>query len=452
MDTTVPPASPVCREVRDRRGRVYRVGESDVDLMGRARIWMVVLPWVGMTGVSGAAYAWIAAQAALRDTPGGGGELFRAACLWLSAQATVAFPAGRARESGRLSARRAVVSGAAGVLLVCAAVAVVPDPGAARVALAVLGGAGAGLVQATCWSVPGTWYPERRGGPTALVVGGLAHGAVPVLLLAGPGAGDPRVLGASGAGMCLAVAAAGWFLRCPPRNWWPPHHDPLTAARRTREKNPPAVRHHTPGQAARTPVLWVLWLCLLGAAGVTVLGVCLPAPAGRGPAFGGAAPDATAWAVVAGGAAVGAVGVLSDRFGRRAVLGAACALLGLARFGAAVAGPGDGVPLLLGCAAAAGLAGVAVLALIGALAADHFGENHSASVLGLLAWAWLLPPALLTGTAAAVGRVPDLHGTLLPAGCTALACTVPALFLKAPGRPSARRIVPNPHPLGEEMA
>jgi MFS family permease len=199
-------------------------------------------------------------------------------------------------------------------------------------------------------------------------------------------------------------------------------------------------------------VLWVLWLCLLGAAGVTVLGVCLPAPAGRGPAFGGAAPDATAWAVVAGGAAVGAVGVLSDRFGRRAVLGAACALLGLARFGAAVAGPGDGVPLLLGCAAAAGLAGVAVLALIGALAADHFGENHSASVLGLLAWAWLLPPALLTGTAAAVGRVPDLHGTLLPAGCTALACTVPALFLKAPGRPSARRIVPNPHPLGEEMA
>ncbi|MGW5664701.1 hypothetical protein ACWEWG_32290 [Streptomyces sp. NPDC003758] len=29
---------------------------------------------------------------------------------------------------------------------------------------------------------------------------------------------------------------------------------------------------------------------------------------------------------------------------------------------------------------------------------------------------------------------------------------VPARFLKTPGRPSVRRIVPNPHPLGEEMA
>jgi hypothetical protein len=34
----------------------------------------------------------------------------------------------------------------------------------------------------------------------------------------------------------------------------------------------------------------------------------------------------------------------------------------------------------------------------------------------------------------------------------ATAITVPARFLKAPGRRSVRRIVPNPHPLGEEMA
>ncbi|MGR6973849.1 hypothetical protein ACU639_30345 [Streptomyces cynarae] len=32
------------------------------------------------------------------------------------------------------------------------------------------------------------------------------------------------------------------------------------------------------------------------------------------------------------------------------------------------------------------------------------------------------------------------------------ATAVPARFLKTPGRPSVRRIVPNPHPLGEEMA
>ncbi|MFF6994805.1 hypothetical protein ACFY93_07580 [Streptomyces sp. NPDC008313] len=38
------------------------------------------------------------------------------------------------------------------------------------------------------------------------------------------------------------------------------------------------------------------------------------------------------------------------------------------------------------------------------------------------------------------------------AGVLGPVCALPALFLKAPGRPSARRIVPNPHPLGEEMA
>ncbi|GHJ99423.1 hypothetical protein ACWEWI_28795 [Streptomyces sp. NPDC003753] len=32
------------------------------------------------------------------------------------------------------------------------------------------------------------------------------------------------------------------------------------------------------------------------------------------------------------------------------------------------------------------------------------------------------------------------------------ATAIPARFLKTPGRPSVRRIVPNPHPLGEEMA
>ncbi|MFF3909836.1 hypothetical protein ACFYZJ_28555 [Streptomyces sp. NPDC001848] len=32
------------------------------------------------------------------------------------------------------------------------------------------------------------------------------------------------------------------------------------------------------------------------------------------------------------------------------------------------------------------------------------------------------------------------------------ATAIPARFLKAPGRRSVRRIVPNPHPLGEEMA
>jgi len=456
METTDPPASLLCREVRDRRGRVYRVGESAADLTGRGRIWMAVLPWVGMTGVSCAAYVFVAAQNSSSETSRWDTGILWPAVLWALSQMAVAHPAGRLRESGRLSARAAVTAGALGTLAGCLTLALAPGPAAARLASGVLGGAGAGLVHATCLTLPGKWYPERRGGPTGFVASGLAFGAVPLL----PGLGSlgaradrPAVPALTGAAVCLVVAAAGRLLRDPPRNWWPPHADPLTVpadpvARRVREKNPPAVRQYAPEEAARTPALWLMWLCLLGAAGVTVLALRLLTPYGRGLGQG----DGIWYAVVAGGAVSAGAGALSDRLGRRAALSAACLLLGLAQFGVPLAGRTDSGPLLLGCAAAIGLAGGAVLTLVTALAADHFGENHSAGVHGLLAVSWLLPVLAGSGTSAAAAAARDPHRAFLVAGCTALVCAASALFLRAPGRPSARRIVPNPHPLGEEMA
>jgi hypothetical protein len=81
------------------------------------------------------------------------------------------------------------------------------------------------------------------------------------------------VLACVGVGLCLVVAAAGWFFKDPPKNWWPAHIDPLKVTedpkiRRTLEKNPPAVKQYTPREAARTPVLWMMWFCLLCAAGI----------------------------------------------------------------------------------------------------------------------------------------------------------------------------------------
>ncbi|GHE05597.1 MFS transporter [Streptomyces alanosinicus] len=454
METIDPPASVLCREVRDRRGRVYRVGESDVDLLGRGRIWMVVLPWVGMAGISGAAYAFVAAQAGLRDAHRWGGDLYWPAGLWALSQAAVALPAGRLRESGRLSARAALTGGALGTLAGCLALAAAPGLTAARLACAVCAGAGAGLVHTTCLTLPGRWWPERRGGPTGLVASGLAVGAVPFLPAPVRGA-DPRLLLAvAGAGAALAVAGTGLPLRDPPRNWWPPGPDPRSVpadpgARRAREKNPPAVRHHTLREAARSPVLWLMWLCLLGAAGVTVLGVWLLPAYGRQFGLGGR----TVWSMtVVGGGAAAVAGVLSDRSGRRTALVTACLVLAGAQFGVPVAARTGSGPLLLGCAAATAAAGAAALVLVTALAADHFGENHHASVQGLLTGAWLLPVAVATGARAAGYTARAPHSTFLLAGCTGLVCAAVALFLRAPGRLSVRRIVPNPHPLGEEMA
>ncbi|MFB7509132.1 MFS transporter, partial [Streptomyces broussonetiae] len=160
--------------MRDRRGRVYRVGEYDVDLLGRGRIWMVALPWAGMTRLSCAAYAYLAARTGPRDTHGWGGDLWPAG-LWALSQAA-AFPAGRLRESGRLTARAAVTTGALGTLVGYLVLAAAPQLIAARLGFGLLAGVGAGLVHATCLLLPGKWWPERRGASTGLVTSGNALG------------------------------------------------------------------------------------------------------------------------------------------------------------------------------------------------------------------------------------------------------------------------------------
>ncbi|GAA3145662.1 OFA family MFS transporter [Streptomyces rameus] len=460
METTDPPASLLCREVKDRRGRVYRVGESAADILGHGRVWMVVLPWLGMTGIACAGYAFLTARGGLRDAHQWGGELFRPAGLWALCQTAVALPAGLLRESRRLTARTAVLTGAFGTLLGYLSLAFAAGLPLVRLGFAVVGGVSAGLVHSTCLTLPGKWYPERRGGPTGFVASGLAFGAVPLLPVLGSGAGraDHRfLLAATGAGVCLVVASAGWFFRDPPKNWWPPHIDPLRVAagpvaRRARERNPPAVRQFGTWQAARTPALWLMCLCVLGTAGAAALGCRWLVPLAREAGFTGHTVRTAAALALTAGAGLGAVGVLSDRVGRRATLTGACLVLGGAQFGLLAAAGTGSVSLFLGSAGAAGLAGGAVPALVAALAADHFGENHSAGAYGLVAGSAAL--AVLAGLGAAAGDPGGraAHGAFVLAGYTGLACAVPALFLTAPGRPRARRIVPNPHPLGEEMA
>ena len=42
------PAPSTYREVVDDNGRVYRIGETDRDILGRSRVWMVWMPWLAM--------------------------------------------------------------------------------------------------------------------------------------------------------------------------------------------------------------------------------------------------------------------------------------------------------------------------------------------------------------------------------------------------------------------
>ena len=65
--TTAPPKY---REITDANGRVYRVGETDRDLLGRSRASMVWLPWIAMMAVSVFEYGYGAAAQNQRHAHG----------------------------------------------------------------------------------------------------------------------------------------------------------------------------------------------------------------------------------------------------------------------------------------------------------------------------------------------------------------------------------------------
>lgn len=250
------------REVTDHNGRMYRVGESDVDIMGRGRKWMVILPWIGMMGISSAEYAFTSAEDTLHEAHlWDSGHIFWLMGVWVFFQAAVAFPAGQLRESGRLPARTAMMLGAVGTMLGYLSLAYAPNVLVAYFGFGMCSGIGAGLVYATCVNMVGKWYPERKGGKTGFVNGGFAYGSVPFVFLFTSYmdlSNYQTVLACVGVGLCLVVASAGWFFKDPPKNWWPAHVDPLKATddpkiRRALEKNPPAVKQYVPRRPPGSP-------------------------------------------------------------------------------------------------------------------------------------------------------------------------------------------------------
>ena len=80
-------------EVRDLRGRSYRVGERPQDLIGRSRTWMLCLCWAAMAGIGVLQYGYGVALAALHVTSGSSvtGALWVLA-LWVVFQAGAAAP------------------------------------------------------------------------------------------------------------------------------------------------------------------------------------------------------------------------------------------------------------------------------------------------------------------------------------------------------------------------
>ena len=172
------------REITDSNGRVYRVGIPAEQILGRSRKWMMWLPWASMFGVSVFEYGYGAAESTLEDVHGWSlGQAFWLVSIWTVFQAGVAFPAGRLREKGIVSARTAMLTGAVMVFAAFLVLGLTSNLVLNFLFYSVIGGTGAGLVYATSINMVGKWFPEKRGGKTGFVNGAFAYGAVPFIFV-----------------------------------------------------------------------------------------------------------------------------------------------------------------------------------------------------------------------------------------------------------------------------
>ncbi|MGW3623515.1 OFA family MFS transporter [Streptomyces sp. NPDC000880] len=448
------------REVTNQNGRIFRLGETDRDIMGRPRWTMVLFPWIGMMGISSSEYAFTSAEETLHEAHlWSSGHIFWLMGVWIFFQAAVAFPAGQLRESGRLPARSAMMLGALGTILGYLSLAYAPHVIVAYIGFGMFSGIGAGLVYATCVNMVGKWYPERKGGKTGMVNGGFAYGSVPFVFLFTSYmnlSNYKGVLVAVGVICCAAVAAAGWFFKDPPKNWWPQEVDPLKVADdprivRALEKNPPAVKQYTPREASRTPVLWMMWFCLLCTAGINIFGIAMQVPFGKEMGFaGGIVATAMSLKAIVNGTGRGVIGWISDRYGRRNTLIIVCLVLGSAQFGVFFSGDIGSMPFFLFCSMVSGFGGGAIFPLFAAMTADFFGENNNASNYGMVYSSKLISGLVGAGGGAVVVANWGYGGAFALSGFIGLGSAVLALFLRAPGRPQAKGIAPNPQPISRD--
>ncbi|MFL6127198.1 OFA family MFS transporter [Actinophytocola sp.] len=428
-------------ELTDDNGRVYRVGETSQDILGRSRTWMVWLPWLAMVAVSVFEYGWGAVVDTLESNYGWSlSDVFWLASVWAVFQAGVAFPAGRLRESGRVSARSAMLVGAVLSGIGYFTIANSGNLFLAFLGYSVLGGTGAGMVYATCINMVGKWFPEKRGGLTGFVNGGFAYGSVPFIYIFSALLHPTNysiILTLVGLYMLVVVAVCGFFFKDPPKNWWPAGVDPRPKATGSRSLvvNPPAVRQFSTVEAIRTGMLPLMWVCLVIIGGVSLFGINFQVPFAKASGFGPfiAASSAGVLSIVNGtGRAL--VGWVSDRIGRRQTLTSVLVIAAVAQFGVLWSGNTHNTPVFMFFAFLVGFGGGAFYPLFASLVPDYFGENNNASNYGLVYSAKLIGGVGGGGLAAAVVNAWSYTGAYCLAGGIALLSALLTLFLRQPGR------------------
>jgi MFS family permease len=234
------------------------------------------------------------------------------------------------------------------------------------------------------------------------------------------------------------VAVTGFFFIDPPKNWWPPHVDPLKVnddprIRRALRKNPPAVKQYTPMEAVKTGILPLMWFVLLCTAGINIFGIAMQVPFGKEMGFaGGIVALAMSLKAIINGTGRGVIGWISDRVGRRDTLIIVCVVLGLAQYAVYFSGSIGSMPLFLLASMISGFGGGAIFPLFAAMTADYFGENNNATNYGLVYSSKLISGLVGAGLGAVVVDTWGYGAAFGIAGSVGVACAFLSILLRQP--------------------
>jgi len=290
----------------------------------------------------------------------------------------------------------------------------------------VLGGIGSGMVYSSCINIVAKWYPEKKGWRTGFVNGGWAYGSVPFIIAIGgfsSGGGALTNMSPSsvktfiiwqGIIMTVGIGIAGWFLKDPPKNWWPKEIDALNWHKRgTRDlrSNPLALRHYTVGQMWRTKSAKWIGIQYALYIGCSLFGVAYYYGFGKAMNLGSyAVVGGAAGFALADGICRPIYGYISEFIGRRKTM--IYAYLGNFAFQllALWAGEAHNGVLFAICAVISGGLSGANFPMTAAIVADYYGETNNAVNYGSI-YAFKALGGSFAGGGAALVMTGTLYGT-----------------------------------------
>jgi MFS transporter, OFA family, oxalate/formate antiporter len=382
------------QEVTNPTGRVFRVGEEPHQILGYSRVVVIISAWVAMMLAGLLEYTWGALNPSLAAAHHWGpAPTYWAFSFFVVFESFVQIFTGYFRNRGIINVRWATIIGG----LICGVIGygVLAESNSiwtAYLGYAVLGGIGSGMVYSSCINIVAKWYPDRKGWRTGFVNGGWAYGAVPFILVIGGfnTGGGVGIMSPSGVRtyiwvqaiiMTVGIGIAGYFLKDPPKNWWPKEIDPLNwhkHSTRDLRNNPPALRHYTLGQMWRTPQSKWVGIQYALYVGCSLFGVAYFVPFAEAKGLGLVGLVGFAGFALTDGLCRPLYGWISEFIGRRRTMIYAYSGNVVFQLLALWAGDVRNAPLFAACAVISGGLSGANFPMTAALVADYWGETNNA--------------------------------------------------------------------------